>query len=174
MRPVDVRIVAATNCDLARAVESGEFRADLFYRIRVGRVQIPPLRQRREDIPLMVRAFLAEHAAASGKLIEGLSPAAITLLLEHDWPGNVRELRNTLEYAVLRCTGTIIGAHELPPELLSDSAGIVGHPYEEDERERIVTAIERSGGNRTRAAQRLGMSRATFYRRLAQLDIRDL
>ena len=117
-RAADVRVLAATHRDLAREAAEERFRQDLLYRIRVARVRLPALRERREDLPLLVRVFLADHGASTGKRVDGISDEALAVLLEYDWPGNVRELRNGLEYAVIRARSSIVQLEDLPPELL--------------------------------------------------------
>ncbi len=168
-RPIDVRIITATNRDLAREAAEQRFRADLLYRIRIARIRLPSLRERREDIPLLVRAFLTMHSATTGKPVDQVSDDGMRLLIAHDWPGNVRELKNSLEFAVIRARGTIVQASDLPPEIAADTrADTILECLTGDDRERLLAALERAGGNRTEAAQLLGISRATFYRRLAQ------
>lgn len=175
-RNVDVRVVAATHRDLPEEVEKGSFRQDLLYRIRVGRVWLPPLRERREDIPLLANRFLGDLRAATGKPVRGVSPEAMRLLMDYAWPGNVRELRSALEYAVVGCRHAIIGPNDLPPEVLAVAAQpatlrIAASSDPDSERSRFLDALGQAGGNRTHAAKLLGMSRATFYRRLDALKI---
>ncbi len=166
-----MRVIAATHHDLARDVAEGRFRDDLLYRLRVARIRLPPLRERREDVPALVGAFLAQNRSVSGKLVAGVSDEAMARLMAYTWPGNVRELRSVLEFATIRCSGDKIGLEDLPVEVTaprSDSG------VEEDgsrERERIWRALEEAGGNRSAAARILGISRATFYRRLGELGI---
>ena len=175
-RAADVRVLTATHRDLVREVAEERFRRDLLYRIRVARVRLPPLRERREDLPLLVRAFLADHSASTGKAVDAVSDEAMAILMEYDWPGNVRELRNGLEYAVIHMHSSILQADDLPPELLEmlplaepeqgdqDAAGLA-------DADRLQAALRRARGNRTRAAALLGISRATFYRRLRELGL---
>jgi DNA-binding NtrC family response regulator len=181
-RKIDVRVLAATNRDLGKEVEAGNFRADLLYRIRVARVQIPALRDRRGDIPLLVEAFLGESRVTTGKSVDEVSHETMRILLEHPWPGNVRELKNAIEYAVIRCSGSVIHPGDLPPEIVdpadlpfqTDDSSILQFPSggtHPDEKERFLAALERANGNRTVAATLLGISRATLYRRLAKLGI---
>ncbi|MBX3745420.1 MAG: sigma 54-interacting transcriptional regulator [Verrucomicrobiae bacterium] len=171
-RKVDVRVLAATQHDLARAVEQGRFRSDLLYRVRVGRIVLPPLRNRREDIPLLVTHFLAQCRAATGRPIDHISHEAMTILLDHSWPGNVRELKGAIEFATIRCTGAVLQASDLPPEILDSPPRLPPHPERSpDPRQRVLDALERAGGNRTDAARTLGISRATLYRRLTRLGI---
>ena len=171
LRPVDVRVLAATHRDLALEAAEERFRHDLLYRIRVARVRLPALRDRREDLPILVRAFMADHRATTGKQVDAISDDAMAVLMDYSWPGNVRELRNALEFAVIRARGSIIHSEDLPPELLEFApAADPGEPCE-DEAGRIQAALKRARGNRTRAATLLGVSRATLYRRLRELDL---
>jgi PAS domain S-box-containing protein len=172
-RKIDVRVIAATQHNLNEEVAKGRFRADLLYRVRVARIQLPPLRARREDIPLLVAWFLGQCRAAIGKPVQNLSHEAMRLLLEYSWPGNVRELKSAIEFAVIRCKGSVIQPEDLPLEMVDAATDYLSssgeaHP---DERQRILTALERAGGNRTVAARLLGISRATLYRRLTSLGI---
>lgn len=172
-RKIDVRVLAATHRSLSDEVEKGSFRSDLFYRIRVARISLPPLRARREDIPLLAASFLAQFSAASGKHVTELSHDALRLLADYSWPGNVRELRSAIEFAVIPCSGSVIQPDDLPPEILNPAAFenvIPGDPLI-DEKARFLHALERSRGNRALAARLLGISRATLYRRLADLKI---
>ena len=171
-RPVDVRIVVAANRDLATEVEAGRFRADLLYRIRVGRIHLPPLRERRVDLPLLVRHILSEQRAITGRHVDAVNDEAMQALLAYEWPGNVRELKNTLGYAVIHCAGTAVELEDLPPEVLEHATPVIPPgDLPDDERERIVAALERAGGERKAAAALLGISRATLYRRMAQYGI---
>lgn len=170
-RKVDVRVVAATHRDLARAVEEGAFRADLLYRIRVARIRLPPLRERRGDIRLLADRFLTEMRAVTGRPVEEFAPDALRRLLDYPWPGNVRELRSAIELATIRCRGKRIEPFDLPPELASMPAP--AGETEDEERERYREALAAADGNRTQAAKRLGVSRATLYRRLEQLGLAD-
>jgi PAS domain S-box-containing protein len=171
-RKIDVRVVAATHRDLDFEVSQGRFRSDLLYRIRVARIHLPALRERVEDIPLLVSRFLGELRAAMGKPVQSISTEVMRRLTDYDWPGNVRELRSSLEFAFIRCRRSVIEVSDLPPELLAPQLEPADMAIEgDDERERYLQALERSKGNRTRAARLLGISRATFYRRIAELDI---
>jgi PAS domain S-box-containing protein len=177
-RKVDVRIIAATNRDLLQRVADGQFREDLLYRLRSARVPVPPLRERREDIPLLVAAFLADERVTGGKLVTEVAPEALRMLRRHEWPGNVRELRGVVEHAIIQCRSRRIDVCDLPPDLLraptaTPVAGTVAPaaPVPDDERGRILAALQRTGGNRARAARLLGIGRATLYRRLAELGI---
>ena len=172
-RKVDVRIIAASNRDLRQRVAQGLFREDLLYRIRNARIRVPPLRERRDDVPLLVAAFLAEERVTAGKLVTDVSPEAMAMLMRCDWPGNVRELRGAIEHAVIRCRSTRIGIDDLPSDLVvaEGAAAPEAPPLQVDERARILAALQRTGGNRLRAAKLLGMGRATLYRRLAVFGI---
>ncbi len=171
-RKVDVRVIAATHRDLAAEVAAGRFRMDLLYRIRVARLRIPPLRERLDDLPLLVDTFLAELRQRTGKQVTHVSHEAMGKLLKHDWPGNVRELRGAVEAAFIRTRGATLEAEHLPEELMarpqkpSSGPALLG-----DEPTRIRAALEATGGRRAEAAKLLGISRATFYRRLAQYEI---
>lgn len=169
-RKINVRILAATHHNLSRDVLDGTFRADLLYRIRVARIQLPPLRERRSDIPLLASAFLEECSRTLAKPVENISGEAMNALISHTWPGNVRELRGAIESAVVTCPGTVIQFDDLPAEIRSGSS-FAASESTEDEKARILSALQRAKGNRTEAARLLGMSRATFYRRLTDLSL---
>lgn len=167
-RKIDIRILAATNKDLDKLVQRGVFRLDLLYRIRVARVLLPPLRKRREDIPLLVQAFLAEARDSTRKAVKAVSTEAMRVLMDYRWPGNVRELRNAIEFGVVRSQGAELRPADLPPELTSPGARVsTRRPYSvETETGRILDALRRAGGRRAEAARLLGISRATLYRRM--------
>ena len=176
-RNVDVRIVAATNADLAAAVRAGRFREDLFYRLNVITLSIPPLRHRREDILPLARRFLSELARETNRRVTGFSPAAEEALLEHPWPGNVRELRNVVERSLLlKGAGALVELGDLPPlQALSSSAKRLelskeplANAVRGYERGLIVAALERSGGIVARAAEMLGISRTNLHNKLAK------
>jgi len=174
-RPVDVRIVAATHRDLDEEVEANRFRQDLLYRIRIARVQLPPLRDRRSDLPLLVRTLLRELRARTGVDVASVGDDALGRMLDYEWPGNVRELRNALEAALVRAQGDVLRAEHLPPEIrtagASSSADGTEKSSADDEAERIRAALEQTGDNRSEAAELLGISRATLYRRLDEYGI---
>ena len=170
--PVDVRIIAATNRDLAREVEAGRFRADLLYRVRAARITVPPLRERKEDIMLLARSFLDQQSAQLAKPLRGFSNDALRLLHLYDWPGNVRELRNSVSVAAARARASMIQPEDLPPEILEKTAAEASLPHSPLEaRLEILEALSRAGGSRTGAARLLRISRATFYRRLTALGL---
>src|SRR5262245_11512097 len=174
---VDLRLVAATNQDLQAAVREGRFREDLYYRLHVIAVRVPPLRERRDDIPLLSEHFLRLYGERNGRQLAGFSRAAAEALLRYEWPGNVRELENTLERAVVLCRGTSIEVEDLPPEVrsgtgtLSDGRSLtfaVGTPLEEIERRVIHATLAHVGGDKRVCAQLLGIATRTIYRRLEE------
>jgi len=167
-RRVDVRIVAASNRDLACMVERGEFRRDLYYRLRVLTVALPPLRERREDVPLLVRHFVARFNARHGTTFAAPGAVALRPLLEHHWPGNVRELENTIESLLV-----LAGASDADLDALLRAQGASPGPLLVDERARILRALEEHRWNRQRAATALGISRVTLWRRMGRHGIRD-
>lgn len=175
LRKVNVRVLAATHHNLAHDVTTGTFRADLLYRIRVGRVLLPALRERREDIPLLISHFLNQYRATTGRPVEAVSNDALRLLMAYTWPGNVRELKHAIEFAVIRCPHTIIRPEDLPPEVLNQDERIpMDLPEEmplENEKEQILSALKQTGGNRSAAAKLLGIARLTLYRRMSRLGI---
>lgn len=170
---VDVRVVAATNKDLAELVRQAAFREDLYYRIRVIHLKLPALRERREDIPLLVDRLVAKFNRLQGKDIEGVSEEVLARLMEHDYPGNVRELENILEQAFVLCRGGRIELHHLPPELRPAApAEAAGTPMSlrSMEKHLIEAALQRHEGNRARAARELGIDPSTLYRKLRSLQ----
>ena len=176
--PVDIRVIAATNKDLERAVADGEFREDLFYRISAFHISLPPLRERREDIPVLARHFLEKHAARAGKSFDGISTATLGVLLQYDWPGNVRELENCIERAVLLGAGSVLQAGDLPPAMYprdrvrAESERVVaGLTLAEVERQAIKTALEFTHHNVSRAALALDISRATLHRKIVKYGL---
>jgi len=177
-RRVDVRVIAATNRNLAAEVTAGRFRGDLYYRLNVIEIALPPLRERREDIPYLTAAFVREFASKFDRRIVGLTPAAERLLVSAPWPGNVRELRNVLERACMLAEGDFISERELSGSFWSSSPGSLGVPAfatqrPEVDRERLLSALEQSGGNKAVAARLVGLSRRAFYRRLEQFGLHD-
>jgi PAS domain S-box-containing protein len=173
---VDVRVVAATNKNLAKLVRTGKFREDLFYRIRVVHLNLPTLRQRREDIPLLVDHLVAKFNRLQDKDIAGVSDEVLSRLMEHDYPGNVRELENIVEQGFALCRGGLIELEHLPPEFrpaATSGAGEWGGPMtlRALERHRITDALRRHRGNRKRAAKELGIDTSTLYRKINLLKI---
>jgi two-component system response regulator PilR (NtrC family) len=180
----DVRIIAATNVDLKKMVGEGRFRDDLYYRLCVITISIPPLRDRREDIPLLAEHFTRLYASENGKAITGIAPDAMRALLDHDWPGNVRELENAIERAVVLCPGGPIGLELLPDNVLAPDRTEVavrlpenGSTYkelvEEYERRLVRTALRRTGGVQKRAADLLRVKPTTLHEIIKRLEIRE-
>jgi DNA-binding NtrC family response regulator len=172
VRSINVRVLAATNRDLLADVHAARFRQDLYYRLRVVEVTVPPLRQRREDILPLARQLLEGAARRFGKKAPALEPEAANLLVQYAWPGNVRELENALERALALARSDRIGVDDLPPEV-SAALPIVETADEvrtlaEVERDYIAAALRATGGNRAKAAERLGIGAATLYRKLKQ------
>lgn len=176
--PVDVRVLAATNRDLEKMVAAGEFREDLFYRLNVIPLTIPPLRERREDIPILIRFYLEHYSEIIGKQVKGISPEAEETLVKYSWPGNVRELGNVIEYCVAMAPGELITADILPKRLKTQ-------PKEDPqdlslnlrvlERQAIMKALSLAiaDGHKEDAARILGISRATLYRKIKEYDISE-
>jgi len=164
---VDVRVISATNKDIKKAVADGEFREDLYYRLNVVPVELPPLRERKEDIPLLAQHFLGKFTAENQKEITGFSPEATDFLLKCDWPGNVRELENAIERAVILAKNSCIEVADLPQEsrLLAHSAPL-GESLREVEKNHILNILGETGGNHSEAARILGISRATLYNKI--------
>ena len=168
----DVRLIAATNKNLAEQVKAGKFREDLFFRLRVVEINLPPLRDRAGDVPLLAQSFLREFARENDKKVNEFTPEALQMLMQHAWPGNVRELRTAIEHAVVLSRGEKITARDLPvsvrtgggaePQILQQNALTL----KEAEKQLMERALKDSGGNRTVAAQKIGMSRRTFHRKL--------
>jgi transcriptional regulator with GAF, ATPase, and Fis domain len=172
---VDVRIIAATNRNLTDEVAKGKFREDLYYRLNVVGLEMPPLRDRRSDIPQLAKFFLERYTAENVKAIEGFSPAAIELLTSYDWPGNVRELENAIERAVVLTNGTLIEPVALPPNVRPrpSPAGlpaIPGSTLADVERFAILETLKATGGSTSRAAELLGISVRTIQYRLHQYN----
>lgn len=180
---VDVRIVSATNQDLRTMVDEGKFRLDLYHRLNVVELRMPPLRERKEDLPLLVEAFLKEFARANERPYRALTPEAMDVMQRFDWPGNVRELRSAIEHGVVMARGEEIGVRDLPLFLREPGAGLRtatrqvtelspaggsldSLSLEQTERGLILQALRETGNNRTEAAKRLGISRRTLHRRL--------
>lgn len=174
---IDVRVIAATNKSLDKLVRSGKFREDLLYRIRVFQMKIPPLRERREDIPLLVEHLVARFNHAQGKTIQGVSDAVLARLMEHTFPGNVRELQNILEHAFVLCDNQLIKLEHLPPELRPAQTAEMSEAtnpatLSSMEKVLIMKALQRHKGSRKRAAQMLGIDPSTLYRKIKVLKIK--
>jgi len=173
---VDVRVIAATNRDLGKAVEQGHFREDLYYRLNVIPIQLPPLRDRREDIPLLVDHLLEQLCVETGRKVESVSHDAMALLMEHPWPGNVRELRNVLERAVVVASGSSIQAPDLGLLEAARGEAAAGDmtTLEQVERRHIAHVLAKSGGNITQAARVLDIDRVTLYNKIKKYHLREV
>jgi DNA-binding NtrC family response regulator len=175
---VDVRIIAATNLNLSEEVKNKRFREDLYYRLNVIELKLPPLRERLEDIPLLVAAFLKKCSEAGGKAVKGVSESALAMLMDYAWPGNVRELENVIERAVTLTRGEKISPDDLPPAVqgargdrrVLDEAAEKSLPLHEVEKEYIKKILDKTGGNKYQAAHALGIDRKTLYRKLAEIE----
>ena len=177
---VDVRIVAATNQDLLKKVKKDEFREDLYYRLRVVQVPMPPLRDRREDIPLLIEHFVKLYNQRFKRQITGLDGDSVKQMTAYAWPGNIRELQHAVEHAFVLCREDVIALKHLPPELHELTNSEPARPAQapaietsESEVDRVVAALEKSGWNKSRAARLLGVSRRTIYRKMEELGIED-
>ncbi len=182
---VDVRLVAATNKDLAKMVGEGKFRDDLFFRLSVVPVTLPPLRARKEDIPVMVRAFLKTTAEENGKPVSELTSEAMQAILRYDWPGNVRELRTAIEHGVVMATGPKVTLRDLPMPVRQGGAAFPAstpkweppkteqYNLHEHETQLILQALDETGGNITHAAKKLGISRRTMHRKINELKLKQ-
>jgi PAS domain S-box-containing protein len=171
-READVRIVAATNRDLGAMVEQGQFRSDLFYRINVIPLTLPPLRERLQDVPLLVDHFVGRFSAVQDKQIIGVSPEALGLLMAHNYPGNVRELENIVEHGVVLCPGSMIKKEHLPRSLNPQPLPLLAAGSLEDfERQFILAALAQNDNNRLATAKQLGIHKTTLFRRIRKLGI---
>jgi two-component system response regulator HydG len=177
---VDVRIIAATNKDLLEEMEAGRFREDLYYRLNVVTLNMPPLRERREDIPLLAQHFLEIFSEKNRKQIKGFTPQAMDRLLKYDWPGNVRELMNGAERAVVLSRSEYLDEEELPiilrdvpssGEILAKDAIPVDMPLDEVEKATVLKTLELTGGNKSEAARRLGITRRTLHKKLKNYGV---
>ena len=177
---VDIRLIAATNKDLGARVKEGQFREDLFYRLNVIPVHLPPLRERKEDIPLLAEHFFNIHQERNKSSVKGFLPAALDAMIRYEWPGNVRELDNVIERSVLLARGEYIAPEDLPPAIkgaqerdLSLVSVPPGMTLREVEKEVILQTLKNAEGNRTRTAQVLGISRKTLQNKLKEYGLRE-
>lgn len=175
---VDVRVIAATNADLVEKVNAGDFRQDLYYRLKVVTLKLPALRERRGDIKLLIGHFLQEFSELHHKDVESIDRDALVALVEYDWPGNVRELRNAIESMVVRARGNILTLQDLPPEIWAPGPSshdvwsvLAGKTAEEVERNHIRVTLELTDGNRVKAAKALGISERTLYRKISEYGL---
>jgi DNA-binding NtrC family response regulator len=174
---VDVRIIAATNLNLGEEVKNKRFREDLYYRLNVIELKLPPLRERREDIPLLVDAFLKKCSEGSGKVVKGVSEAALAMLIDYTWPGNVRELENVIERAVTLGRGPAVEPRDLPPHLAGgtnplERALSKEATLEDLEKDYIAMILRRTKGHQIRAASILGIDRRTLYRKIRRFSLK--
>ncbi len=168
---VDTRIISATNRNLKNEIETGQFREDLYYRLNVVNIHVPPLRERKDDISLLAAAFLKEFSEENGKQIEGIEPKAYHALYNYSWPGNIRELRNCIESSVVMCKGKVISLNDMPPSVaeVKDDDSIIltpGMSLEEAEKEIIRMTLIHEKGNKTKTAEVLGIGRKTLHRKI--------
>ncbi len=171
---VDVRIISATNKDLKRMVEEGKVRKDFYYRINVIPIFVPPLRERKEDLPLLVEHFIRRNRLKTGKEIRGVSKEVMEFFYDYPWPGNVRELRSVIEYAFVVCEGEVIQKEHLIPSMrpqLFYGEKKLTREVEKGEREKVLEALKTTGGNRTEAARLLGVSRVTLWKRMKKYGL---
>lgn len=170
---VDVRFIAATNKDLETLIAQQAFRQDLFYRLNTAMLSLPPLRERKEDIPLLVEYFLSEYAAIHSHGVEKISPAVLKKFLEHDWPGNVRELKNIVNYSAALSSNGFIDMEDLPSNFLHPKQTISSENIREDmEKKLIISMLQKADYNKKKAAELLNMSRRTLYNKLEKYGIR--
>ena len=173
---VDVRVIAVMNKDLTQAVREGKFREDLYYRIRVFPIRVPPLRERKEDIFPLIKHFMMKFSRETGKQINNISPKALDFLLAYDYPGNVRELEHMIEHAFVTCSGPGLLVEYLPkppsPRPKPGSTPATEGVLAGQERSAILKTLEETGWNQAKAAEILGISRSTLWRRLRSLQVR--
>jgi DNA-binding NtrC family response regulator len=178
-KEVDVRLILASNQDLSELVKKGEFREDLFYRVNIMNIILPPLRDRRADIPLLAAHFLQKYRNEAIHSVEGVSEEAMRILTQHDWPGNVRELENVIRRAVVLCRNQYIEPDDLPPKLNPHESAVIvdgeAVPLKDAmrqwERHLIIDGLKRTGGNRKEAARQLGINRTTLYNKMREYEI---
>lgn len=170
---INVRFIAATNRDLETLIEQQKFRQDLFYRLNTAMLSLPPLRDRKEDLPLLVEYFLSEYAAIHSTSVEKISPAVLKKFFEYDWPGNVRELKNIVNYSAAISSQDCIDMEDLPPNFLSPKqSSLVENVREDMEKKLILTMLQKADYNKKKAAELLNMSRRTLYNKLEKYGIR--
>lgn len=176
-RKVDVRVIAATNQDLQNLIAEGKFRKDLYYRLNIIQISIPPLRDRKGDIPLLVEDFIAKHSKKVNKKIDGISAKALSALASHNWPGNIRELENAIERAVVLCRSNIIGPEDLPESLFSlnnqdtEDKHKLKDALKDPEKDLIIKALDSVDWNRNEAANVLGINRTTLYKKMLKYGL---
>ena len=177
-KKVDVRVIAATNIDIKKAVREKKFREDLYYRLKVVSIHLPPLRERKEDIPLLVRHFVDRFNKSMGKEVINIFPGAMEMLMRYNYLGNIRELENIIEHAFIRCNGNTIFPHHLPEDFLHDEKGFIEsilkskRPFEDLERRLILKVLDETNWAYQEAASRFGISRATLWRKIKRHGIK--
>jgi len=169
---VDFRIICATNRDLEKAVREGSFREDLYYRLNVFSITLPPLRERKSDIALIARFFIKKYAQAMNKNVSDLSPETMEVLARYDWPGNVRELRNVIERAIVLVRGSVIEAGDLSFPFPATAKTTEEDSLEEVEKSHIKKILDRTGGNIAQAANILKISRLTLYNKIGKYRLK--
>ena len=172
---IDVRLITATNKDLGGLLSSGALREDFYYRIRVFEIALPPLRHRKEDIPLLTNHFISEFSKTHQRPLSGIAQNALHRIMNHSWPGNVRELQNVIERAVVASAGPRITLYDLPAELIRPGT-VRGRRESQIDRQRLVDALQKTGGNQREAAKLLGISRVTIWKKIRQshINVKDL
>ncbi|MCX7926561.1 MAG: sigma-54 dependent transcriptional regulator [Candidatus Omnitrophica bacterium] len=178
-RKVDVRVIAATNQDLQKLILEGKFRQDLYYRLNIIAIQVPPLRDRKSDIPLLVESFINKHAKRIAKKVEGVSDKAMSILMNYHWPGNIRELENVIERAVILCKSSIITAEDFPDTLLASKRSIalteeatcLKEALRNPEKDIILRTLNSVNWNRNEAAKALGINRTTLYKKMLRYGL---
>jgi len=172
---LDVRIIAATNCDLKEKIKLGEFRKDLYYRLKVVEITMPPLRERREDIPLLVNHFSNLFNKSFKKNIDGISDDVLKTFMSYPWPGNVRELEHTIEHAFVLCHGKTIIIDHLPAEIqdFTKNKSISSKKISMDDHQNILHTLNKTGWNKVKAARLLGMNRQTIYRKIDKYKLTE-
>jgi DNA-binding NtrC family response regulator len=169
---VDARLLSATNRDLKTEIKNGRFREALYFRLNVFQIALPPLRERRDDVPILVQHFIEKFNSDSGKRVAGIHPDTLDVLKNYDWPGNIRELRNAVERAVILCDGELVQPEHLPPDLVGKAPERqsfklpFGLPLDLVEKEYILASLQRNKGNKARTAEGLGVSEKTLYNKL--------
>ena len=178
LRPVDVRVLAATNADLQQKAKDGTFRQDLYFRLKVVTIELPPLRERRGDIKLLADNFLKHFSKLHGKDVESIDRDALVALVQYDWPGNVRELRNAIESMVVRARGNILTRADLPPEIWAPAPAdtdswqfLAGRTWSEVEQNHIRVSLQLCSGNRLKTARAMGLSERTLYRKIKEYGL---
>ena len=177
-RPVtsDFRLISATNLNIPELIEQGTFREELYYRLNVIRVSLPPLRERQADVSLLVERFIREVSARYGRPVQGIEPDALAVLKRYPWPGNIRELLNVVQHMVVLADGETLRLRDVPRELrgetaVASGAGLAGRTMDEIERDAIQQTLDMTGGNRKEAAKLLGIGERTLYRKIEKYDL---